>query len=335
MTRAEAAATQRNAGRAPHGRERRVMGVPASWLATALVVCAGTLSAAAHDLGATAAERNASGFPWSFEPWVLVCLAVSAAGYGVGVARLWSRAGAGRGLSLGSALAFAGGWLALVLALVSPLDPLGSRLFSVHMVQHELLMVVAAPLLVLGRPLAAWAWALPIDWCRSIGHLFGRTAWTSAWGVITAPLAAWSLHALVLWVWHLPVCFSAALAYPWVHVLQHTSFLGTALIFWWSVLGEAGQRRPGSAMMSLFTTMAHTGALGALMTLSPLLWYPAYVAPTLALGLDPLEDQQVGGLVMWIPAGAVYVLAALALGARLLNAKRPRRSPRYEQAGAD
>jgi putative membrane protein len=241
------------------------------------------------------------------------------------VARLWRRAGPGRGVHKRRAVAFAGGWLATAAALVSPLDGLGAQLFSAHMLQHEALMVVAAPLFVLGRPLAAFAWALPPPWRRTIGQFFHRPGWRVPWLLVTAPLAAWLVHAAVLWLWHVPAAFEAALANEAVHALQHTSFLLAALLYWWSVIGHERQR--GAAMASLFTTMIHTGALGALLTLSPVAWYPSYATRTLAFGLDPLEDQQLGGLIMWIPAGAAYVVCGLATVARWLQ-----RRERIEQA---
>ena len=102
--------------------------------------------------------------PWTFEPWVLACLTVAALLYVGGAWKVWRKAGMGRGLTVAHAAAFAGGWLILVAALVSPLDGLGAHLFSAHMLQHELLMVIAAPLFVLSRPLEAWTWGLPAPW---------------------------------------------------------------------------------------------------------------------------------------------------------------------------
>ena len=277
--------------------------------------------AAAHSVDAAATAAPSIG--WSFEPWVIACLLLSAALYAVGVARLWRHAGPGRGVHKRRAAAFAAGWLATAAALVSPLDGLGAQLFSAHMLQHEALMVVAAPLFVIGRPLAAFAWAMPASWRRAVGRFFHRPGWRVPWLAITAPLAAWLVHAAVLWLWHIPAAFEAALANEAVHALQHTSFLLAALLYWWSVLGH--ERRRGAAMASLFTTMIHTGALGALLTLSPVAWYPAYATRTLAFGLDPLEDQQLGGLIMWIPAGAAYVVCGLATVASWL--RRSQRLP--------
>jgi cytochrome c oxidase assembly factor CtaG len=294
-----------------------------------------TLACAAAALGCARCEahlpagvdRDMPSFPWSFEPWVLVLLMASMGLYARGALRLWRRAGVGRGLARGSVVAWTTGWLALVAALVSPLDPLGESLFSAHMLQHEMLMVVAAPLLVSGRPLPAWAWALPPRWRASAGAAFRRPGWRRFWHWLTHPLTAWSLHALALWGWHLPALFMAALDHPMVHALQHASFLGTALLFWWTTLNTSAGPPRGAAIASLFTTMLHTSALGALMTLSPLLWYGHYAATSAVYGLDPLADQQLGGLIMWIPASVAYLAVGLAIVGRTLSARPPALPP--------
>jgi putative membrane protein len=270
------------------------------------------------------AHHVEAGHSWNLEPWLLACLAVSAVLYALGLARLWRRAGAGRGITRTRAASFAGGWLALVVALVSPLDAYGEKLFSAHMVQHEILMVVAAPLLVLGRPVEAWTWAMAPPWRSALGRAAHAGWLMGLWTAISEPWAAWLLHAFALWVWHVPVLFEAALDMESVHVAQHASFLGTALLFWWSVLGHGVRRPDGAALASLFTTMIHTGALGALLTFSGRAWYPSYAATSGAFGLTALEDLQLGGLVMWVPAGFAYVVAGLAIAARHLATPRVR-----------
>jgi putative membrane protein len=272
---------------------------------------------------------------WSFEPWVLACLALSAAGYGLGLWRLWRSAGTGRGVTRAQAWAFAGGWLALVVALVSPLDPLGVQLFSAHMLQHELMMVVAAPLLCVARPLVLWTWALPPPARRTVGRWTRQPRWRACWHAITAPVSTWVLHALALWGWHLPSLFDAALRDNGVHTLQHLGFLGSALLFWWSALKPATRQAQGRALLYLFTTMLHTGALGALLTLAPTVWYPSYLPTTAALGIDALEDQQLGGLVMWVPAGLAYFASGLLLAARWSGLGGPRgRAARINARGS-
>ena len=278
----------------------------------------------AHDL--TTADRAAPSFVphWTFEPWVVALLLASLGLYGLGYLRLRTRGRRGRVVRARQLAAFGLGWLTLVAAFASPLDALSAALFSAHMVQHELLMIVAAPLLVLGRPLALWLWALPPRSRHAIGAAVRMRAWRGIWRVLCRPAVAWLLHAAALWAWHMPRLFEAALASPGLHALQHASFLLSALLFWWTVFGEAARRdESGYAMLSLFTTMVHTGALGALLTLAPGLWYPAYVEPASALGVDPLLDQQLGGLVMWVPGGLAYLLAALMTSARWLMRRAP------------
>ncbi len=296
---------------------------PRRALGAATLVAAGGI-AFAHTLDESPAQTW--DLHWSLEPWVLLCLASSAAMYGLGLMRLWSHTDAGRGVRPLQAAAFGLGWLVLVAALVSPLDTLGGRLFLGHMIQHELLMIVAAPLLVLGRPLAAWAWALPPSWRGAAGAFFHAPAWRTPWLVLSGPVAAWVAHAVALWGWHVPALFDAALRSEALHAWQHITFLLTALLFWWSILGAVRRAEQGVALISLFTTMVHTTVLGALLTMSPTLWYQSYVATAPAYGLTAIEDQQLGGLVMWVPAGLVYVIAGLTFAARWLGRSERRLS---------
>jgi putative membrane protein len=275
----------------------------------------------AHDVEDEHVTREA--LAWGAEPWVLVGLALSLLLYVLGARRLWPRMSQARPAFVRQAACFGAGWLVLALALASPLDGAGSLAFSAHMVQHELLMIVAAPLMVLGRPLGVWVWALPQAWRGRVGNVTHAGAMALFWGLVTSPLGAWMLHFAALWTWHAPSLFQAALRDNGIHALQHASFLFSALLFWWAVLGkQAGAR--GHAVASLFSTMMHTGALGALFTFSEKVWYPVYGDSAWhAFGLTPLEDQQLGGLIMWIPGGLVYVVAGLVLLARSLSRRGP------------
>lgn len=257
------------------------------------------------------------------EPWVLALLAASLLLYAAGYLRLHRRARAGRAELARHALLFCGGWLALAIALIGPLDALGAQLFSAHMLQHELLMIVAAPLLVLGRPLAVWVWAWTPSGRGMLAAAARHPLVKLPWIFLSRPAVSWLLHAAALWLWHVPRFFEAALADSTIHAWQHASFLASALLFWWAVLGD-GSERPAraGAMLYLFSTMMHTGALGALLTWSSVPWYPVYAGTAEAHGLTLLEDQQLGGLIMWVPGGLVYVFAGLALAARWLNRVR-------------
>jgi putative membrane protein len=262
---------------------------------------------------------------WSWEPGILLSLALTAWLYYSGLRRLWRESERGRGIRRWEAGAYAGGWLALFIALVSPLHPWGRVLFSAHMMQHEILMLVAAPLLVLGRPLIPFLWALPLNWARRVGN-WGKAGWFQrGWRALTNPFVAWAIHAVALWVWHAPVLFQATLTNEWVHTLQHLSFLLSALLFWWSLIhGRQGLMGYGAATLYVFTTSVHSGLLGALLTFAPSVWYPSYIGLTSSWGLTPLEDQQLGGLIMWIPAGLVYIVAGLALFAGWLRESEAR-----------
>jgi putative membrane protein len=216
--------------------------------------------------------------------------------------------------------AFVAGWLALAVALVSPLHRLGGILFSAHMAQHELLMAVAAPLLVLGRPLVPFVWALSMTWRRTVGSWAAVAPVRGTWELLTLPLVAWTLHAAAIWLWHAPPLFEATLRSELIHTLQHLSFLGSGLLFWWALLrGREGRTGRPVAVLYLFTTSLHTSLLGALLTFSARLWYPLYAPSAAAWGLTPLEDQQLAGLIMWVPAGLVYLIATLAISASWLK----------------
>jgi putative membrane protein len=268
------------------------------------------------------------GRSWSVEPVVVISLLLTAILFIAGLRRCKS-------LRKWEALCFAGGWLALLVALVSPLHAWGRVLFSAHMSQHEVLMLVAAPLLVLGRPIVVFLWALPLNWSRRIGNLGKLTPINQLWRVITIPLVAWVLHAVALWTWHIPSLFEAVLHNEAVHTAQHLSFLISALLFWWALIhGSQGAMGYGAAVLYLFTTSVHSGVLGALITVAGSVWYPSYAGLTTSWGLTPLEDQQLGGLIMWIPAGLVYVIAGLALFAGWLHEadRRAERRERWELA---
>ena len=257
---------------------------------------------------------------WGAEPWVAVCLTLALLWYLQGMLRLWPRARQSRPKLLRQFACFGFGWTMLALALASPLDGAGSYGFWAHMVQHEVLMIVSAPLMVLGRPFGVWIWSLPAAWRGAVGKGTRRPLLAWCWDMITRPLHAWILHFAALWLWHVPALFQAGLVDDGVHALQHASFLFSALLFWWAVLGRHGiHHARGAGIVYLFTTMMYTGALGALFTISETVWYPVYGHSAEYFGLSPLEDQQLGGLIMWIPAGLVYLAAGLVLSAGWLQ----------------
>jgi putative membrane protein len=272
---------------------------------------------------------------WTFEPVTVGALVLSGTLYGVGLWRLWRAAGVDRGVRRREVWAFAIGWVVLTLSLVSPLHALGGVLFSAHMTQHELLMTIAAPLLVLGKPLVPFVWALSPPWRRRTGRWSEAAPVAGVWRGLTHPLVAFVVHGGAVWVWHAPALYDASVTSEAVHAVQHVSFFTTALVFWWVALrGRAARGGIPASIAMLFGTTLHTGALGALLALTTTLAYSAYGATTAPWGLTPIEDQQLGGLIMWVPGGIAYVVAALFLVTRLLRDSETRALHREMRLGA-
>lgn len=256
---------------------------------------------------------------WSYEPIVIALLLISGAAFVFGALRLRARAGRWPVRFGGSAILFAAGWVVLAISLVSPLHALGSALFSAHMAQHELMMVVAAPLLVAGRPLVPALWSLPETGRLSVRRLVQSRPVRMFWKFVSRPLIAWLVHAVAIWVWHIPALYGLAVQSELAHTAQHASFLLTALLFWWTTIPVSENRRNAASLFSLFGTAVHTSILGALLTFSDASWYPVYQSSSAAWQISALEDQQLGGLIMWIPGGITYLVVALLAAARLLR----------------
>lgn len=260
---------------------------------------------------------------WTADAWIIIPIVILVAAYAVGVIRIWKSAGRGRGVSVPATVSFMAAIVALLVALVSPLHALSEALFSAHMVQHELLMLVAAPLLVLARPDLAALWAMPPAARARALRFMEASGLSRAWDVTCGPWVAWSVHAVLLWLWHAPALFDATLRSDFIHGLQHASFFGSGFIFWWSMVrGRHKRARNAVALISLFTTALHTTVLGVLLTVANEAWYAGYAATATAWSLTPLEDQQLGGLIMWVPGGMVYAAAALVFLARMLREPR-------------
>lgn len=248
---------------------------------------------------------------WTFDPWIVVPLVAAGVAYAAGTIRLWLRIGF-RSVRLGQGIAYAAGWASLALALVSPLHWLGERVFTFHMIEHEIVMTVAAPLIVLARPIGALLWGVPETVRHGIGSLIQHAWLRRLWDVASRGRNATILHGVAIWAWHAPALFDAAVTNVVVHRLQHLSFFVTAVLFWWAVMRRSDF---GVGAFHLFVTMLHTSALGALMALAPRVLYGEQTLHSAEWGLTPLEDQQLAGVVMWVPAGTVYAGAALALTA--------------------
>jgi cytochrome c oxidase assembly factor CtaG len=198
-------------------------------------------------------------------------------------------------------IAFHSGTLMLLLALISPLDELGDEyLFSAHMLQHLLMMFITPPLWLMGSP----AWLINLILPKQLVAL-------ATW--ITRPVAAFIIFASVMYIWHVPALYNLAQAHEGVHIFEHLMYIGAGLIGWWPVASQAGSiiSKPPApvAMLYLFLMTIPCTALAAILTFSSQPLYPLYVEAPRIIGLSVLEDQQMGGLLMWLPTHMVLLLA--------------------------
>jgi cytochrome c oxidase assembly factor CtaG len=266
----------------------------------------------AVDDDAIAPARLWSIHSWRWDAGIVVPLALFAVLYVVGAMRQ-------RGALSRRHVYFVLGWLSLVVALDSPLHPLGEQLFSAHMLQHEILILISAPLIAASRPGATCLWALLPRHRAGVGGLMHRIEQARPVRILTAPLTAWMVEAVVLWAWHIPALYQATLTSDAVHAVQHLSFFLSALLFWSALYGVGrSAMQYGAATFYVFGTAVHCSALGALLTFSSVIWYPAYIGRTDVWGLTALQDQQLGGLLMWVPSGVVFIAVALVLFSRWL-----------------
>jgi putative membrane protein len=237
-------------------------------------------------------------------------LLAAAAGYALGFVRMRAT---GSGVSVLSAVAYAAGLATAAVALLSPLDEISEVHFSAHMGQHELLVLFAAPLVIAGRPELVLRAALPRTSRDVLRGFLHHGSVNKMLRMLSNRWFAIVLHGAVVWLWHIPVLFEAALQSETVHVVQHLSFFATSALFWWAMVrGRYGQLGYGLAVVFVFVTALHKGLLAMLFTIAGRTLYPTHAARTEAAGHDALRDQQLAGVIMWVPAGAIT--AALALG---------------------
>ena len=233
---------------------------------------------------------------WEMHPTVVIgCLAMLGC-YFVSWPRIAKRA-----------VYFCLGVLVLCLSLVSPIDPLGDEyLFSAHMLQHLLLILIVPPLLIAGlTPERVSSWLQN----RLIHH---------SEKVLTRPSVAWSANMLMMAVWHIPALYNAANAVTAVHVFEHLTFLVTGCMFWWPIFSPLEEERmqPGKAIVYLFAAAVISTVLGILITFLPVGHYKPYLHPEDELGalhlvrdvwgVSAVEDEKLAGLLMWVPGCSMY-----------------------------
>ena len=270
---------------------------------------------------------------WDLRIEILLPLFLGAAFYIRGWRRL--RARGSRRLAAGWRLAsFLAGQVVVAISLLSAIDALSALLFFMHMVQHLLLIMVAAPLIVLGNPFPFVIWGLPGG--KQIGQALFRpnAPFRQLLQKISGPGIVWLAFVAVLWGWHDPGAYGLALRSDLVHDLEHLSFYLTALLFWWHVF-QVGPRihKPLSPAARIAYTISIVPAnmvagIAISFAASPL--YEFYTSVPRVWGLDVLQDQQLGGTIMWIPGSMMYLLVAIILIGRLVqdeDSDQPRPTP--------
>lgn len=251
---------------------------------------------------------------WEWRPVVILVLLTFGTLYGRG---WWTlRQKQSQLATKGRLASYLGGLAALALSLLSPIDWLGGQLFFMHMIQHLLSIMVAAPLLWLGNPFPVVLWGMPRSLRRMVSHLLAtRSPFRRAMTAITKPGFAWLIFVVVLLGWHEPSAYNLALRRPWVHDVEHIMFFGAAMLYWWHVTGAAPHLHPRMpvwmSMGFLLATIPPNMLTGVTIAFSETVVYTYYESVPRVWGVTVMQDQQLGGAIMWIPGSMMFLVAAL------------------------
>ena len=278
------------------------------------------------------AEAPTPSFPsvlleWRFDPTAIVPLVLVAALYAWAVRRV-DAAHPGNRHPAHRTWLFMAGLVAIAVALTSPIEAYEGLLFSVHMIQHMLLELVAAPLLLAGAPITL---ALRVSSPRVRRGLLAVLQ-SRVVHVISFPVIAWVLFAAVNWGWHFSTLYDQALENDLLHYVQHATFLGAALLFWWPAIGAdpSPWRLPHPMrLFYLFLAMPQNSFLGVALLQTSTVLYPHYVTNGRTWGPSPLEDQHLGGVLMWV-MGDMAFLAGMAVVVALWVRHEERRTSRLD-----
>ena len=287
-------------------------------VAVAAVLAAPAAPAFAHG---EVSEQGGILSGWSLDPFVLVPLILVVTVYWRGVMRL--RRLSGKRDDWPRHLVFAAGLAAVVAALLTPIAQYAHRLLTMHMVQHSLLTSAAPPLLLLARPLPLLTAGLPRALRRrALGPALQSGPAAAARVLVASPLSAWLLFSGAVLAWHVPALYEAAVEGHTIHVLEHASFLGVALLFWAAVLRGTGGVSPSIAprLLVVVLAMVVNTALSAALTFSSSPWYTVYAEAGPTWGLDALEDQRLAGVVMMVADDLLYVAVVSVLLFRWIDA---------------
>ena len=263
---------------------------------------------------------------WNLEPSIIIGTVLITGLYLYAIGPLRKRRFPDEPIITGQTIAFLSGMLIMFLALVSPLDELGdSYLFSAHMVQHLCLTIIGPPLLLLGTP----EWMVKPALSNKVIFQVAK--------VLTYPVVAFALFNVDFWLWHAPPLYNATLENQNIHILEHLTFIIFGLCYWWPIFSpskDLPRLSFGGQILYLFLSSMPSVLLGAGLTFSSPLYAPYIVAPRI-WGISAATDQQLGGLIMWVPVSIFYIVIMSVLFIRWMLQQEAKQQAKDAEAFAN
>ena len=265
---------------------------------------------------------------WNWRLSVIIVLALAGTFYTRGWWLLRQRQRRGRLATRWRLASYLVGLLIVGLALLSPIDVLASQLFLMHMIQHLLLIMIAPPLLLITNPMPFVLWGLPRKWRLLVGGGIGRLLHRHSpvrrnLRVATSPGIIWLAWVIMVFGWHDPNLYNAALQYEWVHDVEHLTFFAAGMLFWWHVTGAGPRIHKQASLLGriafVISAIPPNMLTGVVLAFAPEPIYTFYTAVPRLWGISVMDDQRLGGAIMWIPGSMMYIIAALVLISRLLD----------------
>lgn len=260
---------------------------------------------------------------WAWRPEIILTLTLAAVIHLVGRGRLKKR-GSEKLTARWRSISYLSGLAIVWIALMSPIDVLSAQFFYMHMIQHLLLVMIAPPLLLIANPMPIMLWGLPRTLRREVGRwLQPSSPVRRALHAATGPGIIWLLFVATLVGWHDSQAYNATLVSEFVHDLEHITFFGTAMLFWWTVIGAAPRLRPrmghGVRIGYTLSVVPPNMLTGVAISFAQEPLYPFYTTVPRLGEMTVMEDQMLGGILMWIPGSMMYLVAALILIAQVLR----------------
>jgi cytochrome c oxidase assembly factor CtaG len=276
---------------------------------------------------------------WAWRPEIILSLGLAAAIHLVGRWRLKQR-GSERLVRPWRSASYLLGLFILWIALMSPIDVLSGQFFFMHMIQHLLLVMVAPPLLLIANPMPIAMWGMPSGLRREVGRwLRPQSAFRRAVRALTTPGLVWLYFVAGLVGWHDPNAYNATLEYDLVHDLEHLTFFLTAMLFWWHVIGAAPQIHKrlsrGVRIGYVLSVVPATAVTGIAIAFASEPIYTYYTTVPRLWNISVLQDQMLGGVIMWIPGSMMYIIAALVLISQLVRDEEQKKQLPDSERGAD